>query len=104
MHVFFEADFPATDQQRDLVLRRARAATRRLAWAVSQAKVKLTHALGMPGTAAKHCRVELTIGDTSTVIATASGVDWRAALDGALRRAARALPGIQRRSRERAPP
>jgi hypothetical protein len=29
MYVYFESDFPATDQQRDLVLRRARAATRR---------------------------------------------------------------------------
>jgi hypothetical protein len=99
MYVYFESENPVNDQVREMALRRARVATRHLSHSVSQAKVQLTKLLGFASPEDKYCRVELTVGDTGTVVATARAVDWRSALDKALRRAAQALPQMGRRGR-----
>jgi hypothetical protein len=99
MYVYFESQNPVNDHLREMALRRARVATRHLSHAVSQAKVQLTKLLGFASPEDKYCRVELTVGDTGTVVATARAVDWRGALDKALRRAVQALPQMGRRGR-----
>lgn len=101
MDFYFESDHVVGEQFRDVVLRRARTATRRLSYAVSQAKVKFTQVFRSGGVSNQQCRVELTVGDTSTVVATARAADWSEALDGALRRATSALWRIKLRSRLR---
>ena len=101
MYVYFQSDTTGADPLRDSIERHARSATRRLSYAVSQAKVRFTSVMGFKGSAEKECRVELTLGEAGAAIGTARGDDWRGALDGALRRAIRALPGMKRRSRGR---
>jgi hypothetical protein len=91
MYVYFESQNPVNDHLREMALRRTRVATRHLSHAVSQAKVQLTKLLEFASPEDKYCRVELTVGDTGTVVGTARAVNWRSALDKALRRAAQAL-------------
>jgi len=99
VHVYVESDPVVGEQFRAVVLSRARTAARRLSYALTQAKLKFTQVFLSSGASEQHCRVELTVGDTSTVVATAHAANWRDALDGALRRATSALPGINRRNR-----
>jgi hypothetical protein len=101
MHVYFESENTGAEPFKEAIERRARAATRRLSYAVSQARVKFTSVMGFKGSPENECRVELTLGKAGSAIGTARGTDWGGAMDGALRRAIRALPGMRRRSRGR---
>jgi hypothetical protein len=102
MYVYVESDPLDGELLREVVRRRARTATRRLSYVVSQAKVKFTQVFKSGGASDQQCRVEFTVDDSATIVATARAADWRDALDGALRRAAAALLGIHRRSQRRA--
>jgi len=101
MDVYFESLCPDGDQLRELAVRRTYAATHRIVNAVSRVKVQLSDTQQAGNRANKRCRVEFTIGASGAVVANASASDWRSALDWALVRATRLLPGIQRRIRGR---
>jgi hypothetical protein len=64
--------------------------------------VKFTQVFKPGGASDQQCRVEFTVDDSATIVVTARAADWRDALDGALRCAAAALPGIHIRSQRRA--
>ncbi len=81
MYVYVESDPVVGEQFREVVLRRERTATRLLSYAVSQAKVKFTQVFRSGGASDQQCRVEFTVGDSGTVVATARAADWRDALD-----------------------
>ncbi len=100
MQVYFESLHPEATHLREWAVRRANA-TCRLFRSVSRVEFKLSDANGSGGPANKECQVELTIGDTGAVVATARTTDWHSALDWAVVRAARALPRLQRLNRKR---
>jgi len=101
MEVYFESRCPDGDQFQALAVRRAHAATHRIVNAVSRVKVQLSNTYQAGSSANKRCRVEFNFGDSGAVVASASAPDWRSALEWALVRATRLLPGIQRRNRGR---
>jgi len=101
MEVYFESRCPDGDQFRALAVRRTHAATHRIVNAVSRVKVQLSNTNHAGSSANKRCRVEFTIGHSGVVVASASAPDWRSALDWALVRATRSLPGTRRRIRGR---
>jgi hypothetical protein len=91
MQVVFESRDPEGAQLRELTVRRVRFVMRRLSWLVPRAKVHLSDVNGPRGGIDKRCQLELKTDHYGTVVVTSMAHDWRAALEGALSRAARAL-------------
>jgi hypothetical protein len=99
MQVLFESRDPAGLQLREVVERRVRFAMRRLHWLVPRAKVQLADVNGPRGGVDKRCRIELKTDGAGAVVITTVARDWRAALEAALARSARALLRLWRRGR-----
>lgn len=97
MKVLFKARAPHADDLRDLTERRVRFVLRRLGWLVPRADVQMSDVNGGRGGIDKRCQVELRTDGSGSVIVTSVARDWRAALDNALARAARALMRLWRR-------
>ena len=101
MQVIFESRDPEGAQLRDLAVRRARFAMRRLNWLVPRAKVQLSDVNGPRGGIDKRCQLEFRIDGSGTVVITALARDWRSALESALGRAAKLVMRNWRRRQER---
>jgi hypothetical protein len=101
MQVQFESRDPEGRRLRDAAVQRLRFVLRRLAWLVPRARVRLDDVNGPGGGVDKRCRVELKTDTHGTVIVTSLARDWRTAIDGAFRRAARVV--VQSWQRRRAP-
>ena len=99
MQVIFESRDPEGAQLRTLVLRRVRFAMRRLTWLVPRARVQLSDVNGGRGGIDKRCQVELMTDNIGSVVITSMARDWRAALQSALTRAAKALMRSRQRDR-----
>jgi hypothetical protein len=89
MQVMFESRHPEAAQMRELAERRVRFALRRLSWIIPRAKVRLAEVAGAAGD--KLCHLELRTWRGGIVVILSRGNDWRAALEAALARAARAM-------------
>lgn len=99
MQVNFRSPDAEAARLRSQAEHRVRFATRRLAWGVPRANVQLADVNGPRGGLDKLCRVELATDGRGTVVATALGYDWLAALDQALGRAVRGLVRLGQRER-----
>ena len=91
MQVIFESRDPEGAQMHTLAVRRVRFAMRRFAWLVPRVRVNLSDVNGARGGIDKRCQVELMTDNIGSVVITSMARDWRAALQSALTRAARAL-------------
>jgi hypothetical protein len=91
MQVIFEFPDPEGAELRTLAESRVRFALRRLSWLAPRARVHLSDVNGPRGGVDKRCQVELLTDSTDPVVITSMARDRRAALHGALSRAARAL-------------
>ncbi|MEC5384894.1 hypothetical protein VVD49_04125 [Uliginosibacterium sp. H3] len=94
MLVLFESRHAEGAQWRELAVRRVRFVLRRLTWFIPRARVKLFSA-SPPADSQQSgdtfCHLELRTGRGGIVVITSRAADWRAALDAALARAARAM-------------
>lgn len=106
MQVIFESRDTEARQFHALAEQRVRFVLRRLSWLVPQASIRLSDVNGPRGGIDKRCQVEFTTQGSGRIVSTAMAADWRAALEGALSRAARRIVRSMRRSqgRERTPP
>jgi ribosome-associated translation inhibitor RaiA len=91
MQIVFESRDPEAAQMREIAVNRLRFVMRRLNWLVPRATLHLSDVNGPRGGIDKRCQLELKTDHAGTVVVTAMAHDWRAALDGAMGRAARAL-------------
>ncbi len=97
MQVLFQSRAPNAVAMRELAERRVRFVLRRLGWLVPRAEVRLSDVNGPRGGVDKRVQVELRTDGVGAVVVTATGRDWRSALDDALTRAARLLLRLWRR-------
>ena len=104
MQIIFESRDPEGALMRDTAERRLRFILRRLTWLVPRATLHLSDTNGPRGGVDKCCQVELKTDHAGTVVIVAKARDWRAAIDEALNRAARALLRAMQRSREASRP
>ena len=106
MQVIFESRDTEGRQYQVLAEQRIRFVMHRLSLRVSQASIRLSDVNGPRGGIDKRCQVEFTTQRNGRIVSTATAADWRAALEGALARAARRIVRSLRRSqvRERMPP
>ena len=102
MQVLFDSRDADGERLRAVAVRRLRLALRRLSWLVPRARVLLSDVNGPRGGVDKRCRVELRTPVSGPVVVTSMAQDWRAALETALARAARALRRAWQRARGRA--
>jgi hypothetical protein len=100
MQFIFDSPDPAAARFRDIAEQRVRFVMRRHAWAVHCARVRLTDMNGPRGGLDKCCRLILKTDCDGTLHITSAADDWRAALDGALARAAPLLVRKRQRNRE----
>jgi ribosome-associated translation inhibitor RaiA len=103
VQVLFESRSQEVNGLRELVVRRAQFATRRLMWLFPSAEVKLSNTSGLHAGVEKRCQVRLQTHWAGSVVATSIGHDWRAAVDDALARAVRRLMRQRRRAWEHRP-
>ena len=104
MQIIFESRDPEGALMRDTAERRLRFILRRLTWLVPRATLHLSDINGPRGGIDKCCQVELKTEHVGTVVIVAKARDWRAAIDEALSRAARAVLRAMQRSRDAARP
>lgn len=91
MQVIFESRDAEGRQFHALAEQRARFVLRRLSWLVPQASIRLSDVNGPRGGVDKRCQIAFTTPGSGLVVSTAMAADWRAALEGALARAARQI-------------
>ncbi|HRK39045.1 MAG TPA: HPF/RaiA family ribosome-associated protein [Burkholderiaceae bacterium] len=91
MEVVVQAHHPDAQALRDEATRRIRFATQRLASFVVRVVVRLKDLNGPRGGVDKVCQVQLNTANGGVMVVSSRGVSWRAALELALARAARAL-------------
>ena len=101
MQVIFESRNTEGRQFQALAEQRARFVLRRLSWLVPQASIRLSDVNGPRGGVDKRCQVEFSTQGSGRIVSTAMAADWRAALEGALARAARRIVRIMQRSQAR---
>src|SRR5689334_21779117 len=82
---------------RDLAMRRARFALRRLIALAPRAQLRLSNVKASSRGGDKRCEVKLEVDGGGSVIATSTALDWRAAVDNALRCGVRRLMRLWRR-------
>lgn len=99
MQVIFESREPGAALIRDIAEQRVRFVMRRLAWLVPLARVRLTDVNGPRGGVDKCCRLVLKTESEGTLHITSVAGNWRAALEGALSRAAPMV--VRKRQRNR---
>lgn len=100
IQVFVESRNEEVDSLRDMAVRRARFATRRLAWLVPRAELRLSSAVGILGGMEMHCQARLQTDGAGGVVAASTARDWRGAVDDSLARAVRRLMRQWRRAWE----
>ncbi|CDS54309.1 hypothetical protein [Polaromonas sp. CG9_12] len=101
MQVIFESRDTEGRQFQALAEQRVRFVLRRLSWLVPQANIRLSDVNGPRGGIDKRCQVEFTTQGSGRIISTATAANWRAALEGALARAARRIVRSVQRSQVR---
>lgn len=101
MQVIFESRDTEGRQFKALAEQRARFVLRRLSWLVPQASIRLSDVNGPRGGIDKRCQVEFTTQGSGRIVSTATAADWRAALEGALTRAARRIVRSMQRNQGR---
>lgn len=99
MQVLFHSRDSQALPLKELAEARVRFAMRRLTGLVPRATVQIADVNGPRGGVDKRCRIQLSTDAHGTVVVTSMARDWRAALDSALARAARALLRLSQRSR-----
>ena len=104
MQVIFESRDIEGRQFHALAEQRVRFVLRRLSWLVPQASIVLSDVNGPRGGVDKRCQVEFTTQGSGRIVSTAMAADWRAALEGALARAAQRIVRSMRRSQMRERP
>lgn len=100
MQFVFDSPDPAAARLRQFAEQRVRFVMRRHAWLLSFARLRLTDMNGPRGGSDKCCRLALKTERDGTLHVTSVAADWRAAVEGALARAAALL--VRRRARNRA--
>lgn len=101
MQVIFESRDTEGRQFQALAEQRVRFVLRRLSGLVPQASIRLSDVNGPRGGIDKRCQVEFTTHGSGRIVSTAMAGDWRAALEGALARAARRIVRSVQRSQVR---
>ena len=104
MQVRFESRAREGVHIRQAATRRAHFVMRRLCWLVPGMRIVLSEINGARGGIDKCCQVEMRTFTGTQVVASGLASDWRAALDLALARAARALLRSWRRMNHRQRP
>ncbi len=99
MQVIVESPDPGAAPIREVAEQRVRFVMRRLAWLVPVARVRFTDVNGPRGGVDKCCRLMLKSDREGTFHITSVAADWRAALEGALVRAAPMVVRKRQRSR-----
>ncbi|GKT20565.1 HPF/RaiA family ribosome-associated protein [Acidovorax sp. SUPP3334] len=98
MQIFLKSRHPEAALMRETVDRRVRFVLRRLSEQVPRADIHLVDVNGPRGGIDKRCQIELRMAGAGPVVVSAVAKDWRAALDGALARAARHVLRAWRRA------
>lgn len=98
MQVIIESRDPNAVALRDRSEQRLRFVLRRLSVLVPQARVYLSDVNGPRGGVDKRCQIALRTRGSGTVLVTSVADDWRAAIDGAVARAARLLTRVRHRA------
>jgi hypothetical protein len=101
MQVLFTSRNADSNPMRELAVNRVHFVMRRLSALVPRAAVQMSDVNGPRGGVDKRCRVQLTTHSNGTIVITLTAREWRAALDGALARATRALMRAWQRTRVR---
>ena len=101
MKVSFQSSAPDGTLMREVAVGRVRFVLRRLTWLVPRATVHLSDINGPGGGVDKRGQVTLKTERAGTVGITSMAGDWRCAIENALRRAARALVRVGRRSSDK---
>lgn len=86
MQIFFDAKSVDAKLIKGVAVERLHFALRRMVRQVNTARVSLTDINGPRGGVDKHAQIQLHLDSHGTVIVGATGTDWRAALESALRR------------------
>jgi hypothetical protein len=97
MEVQFESRDAEAAPLRDWTLSRLRFSMRRMVGLVPRAAIRLSDVNGPRGGVDKRCQVQLSTEGRGSVLITTVASDWRAAVDQALARAARALRRLWKR-------
>jgi hypothetical protein len=98
VQIFFESRNENVDRLRDMAMRRAKFATRRLTWLVPRAELTLSNTGGTYGGVEKCCQARLQTDGAGVVVARSVARDWRVAVDNALTCAVRRLMRQWRRA------
>ena len=91
IQVLVESRNEEVDGLREMAVRRANFATRRLLWLVPRVELTLSNVTGRHGSLKTQCQARLRTNEMGDVVATSIARDWHVAVDDALTRAVRHL-------------
>ena len=77
MYVAFEPSLPVDPDVRELAIHRAHRALQGHSAPITQTRVHLSTSLSHTLSSEKRCWVELTLGDSATLIGVAQAAEWR---------------------------
>lgn len=100
MQVIVESRSAEASALRSVAENRLRVVLRRLAWRIPTARVSLFDLNGPKGGEDKHVQVELRLTGARPVVVSATGRNWRKAIDTALARASQRVVRTMRRARQ----